>query len=981
MARKRCAVLYRLQSLLRRRLNKDIGWRWKGLVQKAIVPFLITLWFTTQLPTVWAQSAGIDSIEPSSVDPIELVDRAQGNYVIGNYQRAVDNLQQALDSLTSSEDLLIRTIALSNLSLTYQALRDWPNAQQAIEESLTILGFNLDTFEVNASLDEQNLRILAPTLDIYGHFWQNLGNPNQASIVWQHASEIYTQLNEEIGWLNSQINQLQALQAIGLYQQAAKLADSLDNRFQVLPDALVKSRGLRSFGEALRNIGELNTSREKLSESLAITQVLDLPEWEKTHELSAIYLSLGNTHKALGDREKERQIYVNRQGVLPWQCTPLKEALPDEAIAQYQAAKQNYANAESVVERLYYENPERLSAENITYLSARLNRLAILLEQNELRGNTQQLWHGIHSQLLDLPPSRSTIYAQIDLAKKGSCLKQRANQESISWEDIIALSKTAVDKARKIQDDRAESYALGNLGGLYELFNWLENENSQSLKTNLSTPWYTAAQALTEEALVVAQPSIYPDIAYQWQWQLGRLKKTQGSTEDAISFYEQSVETLEMVRGDLLTIASDVQFSFRDNVEPVYRELVDLLLSRSADPSQKELRTVIDLIDNLQLAELENFLQCSLPEAILTEQAVDPHAAIFYPIILRDRLEMILSLPNGASNEPTLIRRVATTLPGQSSGQEFEIEFEETIQELQDKLRRASRINAVKTLSDPIYQILVKPFETELDIDSELVDSEIHTLVFASDGILRNLPMPVLYDAQRDRYLLERYAIAIAPSVKLLQPEPLPRNVSVLVAGSDQAQAHPFEPYPFPALSFVKPEIEAIQALFPSGELFNAEFNKRALQSELNSSNYSIVHIATHGEFSSDPQKTFIITSEAPLFAKDIDLLLRSQGGTNGDVKLLVLSACQTATGDNRAVLGLAGLTVRAGSGSTLATLWSVDDESAAQLIEQFYTELKTHPDITRAEALRRAQVKLLKNPDWLAPRHWAPYILVGNWL
>ncbi len=981
MARKRRALFHNLHPLLKQGLRKSFYRRRRFLIRDAILPFLIALLLTTNLSIVWAQSPGTESLTQTPADPTELVNQAQANYASGNYQLAVKHLQEALGSFNSSEEQLKRAIALSNLSLSFQALRDWDNAQNAIEESLAILGIDSVTLESRDTPDEQHLKILAPTLDIYGHFWLNLGNPHQAITVWQQASAIYSQLNQQSGWLDSQINELQALQALGLYQQAAKLAENLDDKLQGLPDSLTKSRGLRSYGEALRNIGDLNASQEKLSESLAITQAIDLSQWESTQELSAVYLSLGNTNKALADRDKERQIYSNRQGMLPWQCIPLKKALPKEALLFYQDAEDNYFKAETLLEESYNENTARLSSESMTYLSARLNRLSVLLEQNQVNTSTQQLWHRIYQQLDVLPPSRSTVYAEIDLAKRGGCLKQLTNQEDITWEEIIAISKNAVEHAKILRDPRAESYALGNLGGLYEFFDRLDSTNIKGLKDKASNSYQIAAQMLTEEALVVAQPSAYPDIAYQWQWQLGRIKQAEGMSEEAIDYYEKSVATLEAVRGNLLTIASDLQFSFRDNVEPVYRELVDLLLSKGPEPSQEELRTVIDLIDNLQLAELENFLRCSLPEAILTEQAVDPNAAIFYPIILRDRLEVILSLPKEESDEPTLIRKVSTTLSEQPPSQGFETEFEEVIQELQNELRRANKIKAVKSLSSILYKALIAPFETELDIDAQLADSNVRTLVFASDGILRNLPMPVLFDSQRDRYLLERYAIAIAPSVKLLQPEPLPRNVRVLVAGSDQAQDHPFQPYPFPALSFVKPEIEAIQGLFPSEELFNEEFNKKALQSELDSSKYSIVHIATHGVFSSDPQKTFIITAEEPLFAKDIDLLLRSQGGTNGEVKLLVLSACQTATGDNRAVLGLAGLTVRAGSSSTLATLWSVDDESAAQLIEQFYLELKTHPDITRAEALRRSQVKLLQNGNWNAPRHWAPYVLVGNWL
>ncbi|HBE17692.1 MAG TPA: hypothetical protein DDW51_08775, partial [Cyanobacteria bacterium UBA11367] len=92
------------------------------------------------------------------------------------------------------------------------------------------------------------------------------------------------------------------------------------------------------------------------------------------------------------------------------------------------------------------------------------------------------------------------------------------------------------------------------------------------------------------------------------------------------------------------------------------------------------------------------------------------------------------------------------------------------------------------------------------------------------------------------------------------------------------------------------------------------------------------------------------------------------------------LSACQTATGDERAALGLAGVAVRAGARSTLATLWVVDDEGTANLMIKFYEELKD-PNVSKAEALRRAQLWLMAQDErFKKPYYWAPFVLIGNW-
>jgi len=117
------------------------------------------------------------------------------------------------------------------------------------------------------------------------------------------------------------------------------------------------------------------------------------------------------------------------------------------------------------------------------------------------------------------------------------------------------------------------------------------------------------------------------------------------------------------------------------------------------------------------------------------------------------------------------------------------------------------------------------------------------------------------------------------------------------------------------------------------------------------------VHLATHGQFSSSAKDTFVLAWDSPINVKQLDDLLRGRElGDRSPIELLVLSACQTAVGDRRATLGLAGMAVRSGARSTLATLWSVDDQSTALLMVKFYQNL-TQPGLTKAEALRRAQL------------------------
>jgi CHAT domain-containing protein len=267
---------------------------------------------------------------------------------------------------------------------------------------------------------------------------------------------------------------------------------------------------------------------------------------------------------------------------------------------------------------------------------------------------------------------------------------------------------------------------------------------------------------------------------------------------------------------------------------------------------------------------------------------------------------------------------------------------------------------------------LIKP------IESELQRTGVKTLVFVLDGALRNIPPSALYNGKE--YLVEKYAIALSIGLQLQDPKPLVRRqLNALTAGLTQPPPGYSEFAPLPA---IKRELNLItQAGVSTTSLLDQQFTKQALESKVNAVSFNILHLATHGQFSSRADKTFILAANGPINVVDFDSILRSRDENRPEaVQLLVLSACQTAAGDNRAALGLAGAAVKAGARSTVASLWQIDDESTAQFVGTFYKQLK-NGNITKAEALRLAQLQLLKHPNYNTPSFWSAYVLIGNWL
>ncbi|MEM9164264.1 MAG: CHAT domain-containing protein, partial [Cyanobacteria bacterium P01_F01_bin.4] len=514
-----------------------------------------------------------------------------------------------------------------------------------------------------------------------------------------------------------------------------------------------------------------------------------------------------------------------------------------------------------------------------------------------------------------------------------------------SWLEIGRFLAETQRQTKELKDPIAESYAVGQLGELYEL-----------------TGQVSQAVALTQAALEKTEAIGYPEGRYRWEWQLGRLLKQQGKRTDAIAAYSTAVKTLASVRDNLRFIDSELQFSFRDDVEPVYRQLVTLLLGDSDSPAsdQKELQEIIKQVDDLQLKELENFLSCGLQRIQISETEVDATAAMIYPIILSDRLAVILKLPG--QDQVLRVHQIWQPRP----------EIESLLMKLRHDLSAApDRTPEVIESAKIVNSWLIAPFESVL-----AQQPQIKTLVFVLDGTLRNIPMAVLHDGTH--YLIEKYAVAIAPGLELVKPTPVPQDLSVFTGGIGTPQT--LEGRVFDKIEKLVDELAGIgEWVSAQPPLLNMQFTRDNLQRQIEANDFSVIHLKTHGIFSSVPEETFIVAHQALIRGRDLGSLIQSTNRPGrSPLELLILSACSTAQGDNRAVLGLAGIAVQSGARSTLSTLWEAQDDPNTQMMIRFYQELSA-PDSTRAEALRRAQVALLK--EYAAPHIWATYVLVGNWL
>jgi CHAT domain-containing protein len=495
--------------------------------------------------------------------------------------------------------------------------------------------------------------------------------------------------------------------------------------------------------------------------------------------------------------------------------------------------------------------------------------------------------------------------------------------------------------AERLANPALESLALGGLGRL-----------------QLQAGQQREASRLTQLALYRARQADAPEIAFRWEWQQARIDRALGDSAVALAGYRRAVATLQSIRHDIPIRYQDGQSSFRTTFGPVYLEFADLLLRRSRDNNRETpalLHEVRDVMEQLKATELQDYFR----DPCITNfearnrgiETVATDTAVIYPVILPDRLELLVT----AGGHDTQI-----TVPITEANLKQEVDtFRERLE------RRAT--NEYIDVAKRLYDLIMRP------IEARLTGLTITTLVFVPDGVFHTVPLSALYDGQH--FLIERYAIATVPGLRLVDPRPLsPEARLMLAAGMSQSREG------FPGLPKVPRELAGIRQVEGSTNLLNRTFTRERFAAELHAVNYTMVHIASHSQLGTDPSQSFVLAYDGPISLDDLEGSIKLARFRDLGLELLTLSACQTAVGDDRAALGMAGLALKAGARSVLATLWFISDEASGQLVVEFYRQLQ-NSSISKARALQAAQIKLIEDPLLGHPAYWAPFLLIGNWL
>jgi CHAT domain-containing protein len=718
-------------------------------------------------------------------------------------------------------------------------------------------------------------------------------------------------------------------QALAAWKQASQLYESGGKVKE-------QSRALVQVAQASEAIGQVTQALQNLELALALAQQTQDRVW-----IATVLDNLGRTYLTARNTEAATQHLTQALELATAGGDQRLIAAIHNDIGLAQVSQQHYEDALDS----FTGSAHGAAATNDRSLAvrARINaaRAAWKLNQPEAARNwLDQALDGLKDSAPSHDKATSLIHIGLGYQQLLPALPEINAPLLLRTAGVFVEASTV---AEKIGDTRTRSYADGYLGHLYET----EHRNDEALQ-------------LTRRAVFSAQSASAPESLYRWQWQLGRLLAATGKLDDAITAYSQATGTLRPIRIEVASALSTSSLSGEESVRSLFFELADLLLQRAALTSDSKaadtyLRSARDVIETYKAAELRDYFRDQCVDALqakLTKlDTVSPTTAVIYPIVFPDRTELLVSLPTGLMRFSVPITAPVLT---------------KEVRAFRRAVEKRTTLEYVPH-AQQLYTWLIHPFE------SELIQQKIDTLVLVPDGVLRTIPFSALHDGTS--FLIQKYALAMTPGLYLTDPRTLDREkIRFLAAGLTTSVQG------FPSLPYVAEEVDAIQSLYHGDQLLNQEFRTPILEQELRESRYGILHIATHGKFSSDSNDSFLLTFDGKLTMTTLDRLIGLFRFRQDPLELLTLSACQTGIGDDRAALGLAGVAIKAGARSALATLWFINDEASATLISEFYRQLRD-PSVSKAVAIQRAQIKLLGDRVYEHPAYWSPFLLLNNWL
>ncbi|MEH2058266.1 MAG: tetratricopeptide repeat protein [Nostoc sp.] len=920
-----------------------------------LTPLLLVL-IPSLLP-IHSELLSITAQAQTSQDPKVEADRLleQGIQQLrrSRYRDAIQSLQQALAIYQKLRDRNGESASLANLGNAYKSLGQYALAIEFYQQSLVI------KHDIGDRNGESGLLIGL------GSAYNSLGQHTKAIEFYQQSLVIKRDIGDRQG-KSALLNNLgNAYYSLGQYALAIDFLQQSLVIKRDIGDRNGESNSLANLGNAYDSIGQHALAIEFYQQSLIIKRDISDRNGEALSlmNLGIAYGSMRQYPKAIEFYQQSLRIQRNigdRNGEAR-SLGNLGNAYL--GLGQYPKAIEFYQQSLRIQRDIGDRNGEAFS-------------LMSLGDPYSLRGE--------YAKAIDFYQQSLSIFRDIGdresegltLANIGSTLEKQ-NQSELA----IVFYKQSVNVREDIRQDLRK----------------LSREQQASYTKNIAADSYRSLASLLLQNNRVMEALQVLDLLKVQELQ-DFLRNVQGN--------ERTVKGIEILPQER-KILQDYT-AIQTPAIHLNAELADLHQLQTRTPTQQQRIQEVEKIQaqtNQKMSEflkspavvaLSQQIQQTAPQQNLTLpayqdlqtrlQRLGKRIALFYTLVLDDRLELVL-LPPG---KPPIHRSVAIK----------RMELEKMIATFRQDLQNPD--SEVKQSSQKLYHQLIKPIETDLK------QADVQTLIYAPDGQMRYIPLAALYDGKQ--WLTERYQINYLTALALTKLEPESTNAPRVLAGAFTQGSYSVQvagqTYDFQGLRFAKSEIEGLGAAIPNTtKLFDKAFNRDAILSQIK--NYSIVHMATHAVFvKGAPEDSFILMGDGNrINLKEIEEWKLP------DVTLMVLSACQTALGGELGngveILGFGYQFQRTGVRASIASLWEVNDGGTQTLMDILYALLKTGT-ITKAEAIREAQIALITGKNQSSdgkdrssvrltpgnsgqsapisrnlshPYYWAPFILIGNGL
>jgi CHAT domain-containing protein/Tfp pilus assembly protein PilF len=848
------------------------------------------------------------------------------------YTEAIETYQQVLAIARAIGDKAILGETLHRIGAIYNNLDDYPQA----------LNFFAQALAIRKQIDDKTG--VGSTLNSMGGVYQQQGQYDQALKLYQQSLAIRREIGDKAGEGRT-LNNIASLydsqgkyaQAIEAYQQALAIFKELDNKTGV--GALLSNIGL-----VYSELGQHEQALKFYQQSLAIRREIDDKAGigKTLHNIGFAYDEMGQNTQALEFYQQalavRRQIkdkageattlnnigfFYNKIGQYPKAIESLEQAL---ALFQEIGNRAGVGRTIDSIGTVYKSLGEYSKS-----LASYQQSLAIQREVGDKAGERITL-----SNIGSLLEKQKQPQLAIIFYKESVNLTEKIRKDLtvLSREQQESYTKTVVDTYRSLADlllkqNRVlEAQQVLDLLKVQELDDYLHKVRGTEQTSQ-------GVELLSQEKTVQKN---YADIENQ-----------------AIDLGKELAQ-LEVIPPDKRTPAQQQRIvTIRKAQQDITKQFNEFIRSPAVVVLTQRLNQET-AGENLNLQNLNN-LRSTLVE-------LKQNAVILYPLILEDRLELVLVTPYS----PPIRRTVNIKRE----------DLNRAIAEFRTTLtNRRNSTATVKVSAKQIYNLLIKP------IENDLAQAKAETIIYAPDGQLRYIPLAAVFDGKQ--WLVERFRIDNITALSLTKLNTEHQTQPRVLAGAFAKGNYSFHAgtrqFNFSGLPFAAREVETLAATIPgTTKLIDKDFSRDAMVPRMN--DYNIVHLATHAAFvNGEPEESFILFGDGSSVS-----LPEVRNWVLPNVDLVVLSACQTGVGGQLGngveILGFGYQIEQTGARASIASLWTVDDGGTETLMTAFYTALK-QGNISKAEALRQAQIALIsrESSDLARPYYWAPFILIGNGL